>query len=309
MNLKQLATICISACMFYQFSYKPDYFVSTTQTMGTKGCVFVNWPAGWGNTLLSFLNNAIKTSRYNGTEAVFPCVRGYGELFGKLFQNLKQCPLEYPVDVCTGHPSRKGKAKIDWKQIKRVVKGNSFPTLLQLNATFVDEVFVAAGASFTLEDLKRSSCAVHVRFGDFYFRDSDTEAGKAKLEKEQRACKDPKNVSACFERLIEMVRDKCPDPDVPIYVATDFSNFTRYFCSNEEKRTILSSCKEESIVIRATHSNDIELINRNTTAMNGDALSAFMGLLSDWLALALAQKLSQVSHSTFSDTALLNFYA
>ncbi len=47
--------------------------------------------------------------------------------------------------------------------------------------------------------------------------------------------------------------------------------------------------------------------------MNDDALSSFMGLLSDWLALALAlalaQNLGQVAHSTFSETALLEFYA
>jgi hypothetical protein len=294
--------------MFYQLfsSYHKLNYVAHD----SSACVFTNWPAGWGNTMLSFLYHVVNTSRYNGNaEAVFPCVRGYGELFGKLFQNLKQCPLENPVNVCAGHPSRK-KGKIDWTEIRRTIKGNNFPTALQLNATFVDEVFVAAGASFTLEDLKRSSCAVHVRFGDFYFRDSHTEAGKAKLAKQRRvACEDPKNVSACFERVTEMVRDKCPDPDVPIYVATDLSNFTRYFCSIEEDRPILSSCKEADITVRATHSNEIKLIDNSTYAMNEDALPAFMGLLSDWLALALAQNLGQLSHSTFSETALLNFYA
>jgi hypothetical protein len=222
--------------------------------------------------------------------------------------------LEDPVVQCYG-TSKNPKKHPPWPEIRAFIKQGRdtvpslMQSLLQLNATYVDEVFAFAGASFTLEDLKRSSCAVHVRFGDFYFRESPTEAGKKKLKKQRRACKNSKNVSACFDQVVGMVREKCPDPDVPIYVATDLSNFTRYFCAKEQNRTILSSCNEESITSRATHSNDIQLIDKVTYAMNDDALSSFMGLLSDWLALALAQNLGQVAHSTFSETALLEFYA
>jgi hypothetical protein len=135
-------------------------------------------------------------------------MRGYGEIFAKLFTNLNQCPLEDPVDQCHGFP-KDGYIKASWEEVRRTIKEDpsKFLSLLQLNATFVDEVFAFAGASFTLEDLKQSSCAAHVRFGDFFIRDSTnyTEQAKAKLEGQRRACKDPKNVSACFERVAEMI--------------------------------------------------------------------------------------------------------
>lgn len=327
-NLKRLFAICFVAFLFClissydnlgYFVSKRDPLISTSRVISTNetiaSCVFVKWPGGWGNTLLLVLHNVLRNTvvQTNGAP-VFPCIRGYGEVFSKIFYNLNQCPLEDPVVQCYG-TSKNPKKHPPWPEIRAFIKQGRdtvpslMQSLLQLNATYVDEVFAFAGASFTLEDLKRSSCAVHVRFGDFYFRESPTEAGKKKLKKQRRACKNSKNVSACFDQVVGMVREKCPDPDVPIYVATDLSNFTRYFCAKEQNRTILSSCNEESITSRATHSNDIQLIDKVTYAMNDDALSSFMGLLSDWLALALAQTLGQVAHSTFSETALLEFYA
>jgi hypothetical protein len=91
-------------------------------------------------------------------------------------------------------------------------------------------------------------------------------------------------------------------------LATDFSNFTRYFCSNEQHRRILSPCDEEAIAARASHSNDIRLIDQGNYYMNEDAMPSFFALLSDWLALALAQNVSRMAHSTFSETAQVEFY-
>jgi hypothetical protein len=90
-------------------------------------------------------------------------------------------------------------------------------------------------------------------------------------------------------------------------LATDFSNFTRYFCSKKNIK-FLSSCKEADITVRATHSNDIQLLVDKKRKMNPEALSAFHGLVSDWLALVLAQRTSNVGSSSFSETAQMEFY-
>ena len=176
MSLKQFLSVCLIACMFYRLSiYDPSGSVASTTRVGNSptssthaSCVFVKWPAGWGNTLLGFLNHVARNARHNGNaEAVFPCVRGYGEIFGKLFHNLKQCPLEDPIEQCAGHPSKRKEGKLnksDWDEMRRTIKEaqSNFPTMLQLNVTFVDEVFAAAGASFTLEHLRLASACDHI---------------------------------------------------------------------------------------------------------------------------------------------------
>jgi hypothetical protein len=70
----------------------------------------------------------------------------------------------------------------------------------------------------------------------------------------------------------------------------------------------LSPCAEQKLQVRSTHINDIPLLDETREIMNDEAKPDFFALLSDWLALALSPKLSLLFHSTFSESAMLEFY-
>jgi hypothetical protein len=280
-------------------------------------CVIVRYPSGWGNSVLIFLFSVLKNARYDAGDLqntpkihkspVFPCVRGYGEVYGKLFRNVHQCPLDDPIDDCynqlTHFPIKSGQwdliRKFVWEELPK------FPSLLQLNATFAEEVFASVGAPFTLNELRNSSCAVHVRFGDAYFRDEAE--WKDKPKPDRRVCKDNTTASSCFAEVADRVRGKCPDPLVPIYLATDLQQFTQYFCSEERatnNRRFLSSCEEKN----STHINDVQLVDKKNLKVNDNAMSALFSMLSEWLALAFAKETSQLAGSTFSSTAQFEYF-
>jgi hypothetical protein len=278
-------------------------------------CVIAEYPNGWGNVFLAFLFSVLKNARYNtnikispkiNEPPVFPCVRGYGEVFGKLFRNVRQCPLDDPIHDCY-IPGSVGPG--GWGRIREFVWGElpKFPSLMELNATFVEEVFASVGAPFTLNELRNSSCAVHVRFGDAYFRPESTWNNRRDDKKpDRRSCKDNTTASSCFAEVADRVRGKCPDPLVPIYLATDVPQFTQYFCSAERatnNRRFLSSCEKT----KNKHINDVKLVDRNTLKVNDDAMPALFSMLSEWLALAFAKEMSRLTSSTFSETAAFKF--
>jgi hypothetical protein len=192
----------LSQCITFSTKSKEDSKKGSTTNSSSKeedsrkkiySCVNLTYPAGWGNTFLVFLLSVLKNARYYTGEdmrpkhlpstifeihkpPVFPCVRGYGEVFGKLFRNVPQCPLlleDHPIidndcyDQATHFPIPSGQWSIVrdfiWEELPK------FQSLLQLNVTFVEEVFASVGAPFTLNELRNSSCAVHVQFGDAYF--------------------------------------------------------------------------------------------------------------------------------------------
>jgi hypothetical protein len=300
-------------------------------------CVIVPYPSGWGNAFLIFLLSVLKNARYDTGNVndkdstprmheppVFPCVRGYGEVFGKLFLNVHSCPLDDDDDddnpIDTDHCYTQAKhfpiVAGQWYRIKEFVWEElpKFPSLLQLNVTFVEEVFASSASLFTLNELRNSSCAVHVRFGDAYFRDKAIWKGRIRPDSRVKAfCNDDGNTttvpSSCFAEAAKKVREKCPDPRVPIYLATDLPQFNQYFCSEENNRTnnrrFLSSCEEKNM----THIIDAHLTNKNNFTVNDGAMVALYSMLSEWLALAFAKELSGLTRSTFSQTAAFEYSA
>ena len=121
-----------------------------------------------------------------------------------------------------------------------------FENMFELNSTFIKYIMERAGTSMTLEQLvsfasstlSTSSshlsptdgiCAVQIRFGDYWTRNT---------EKDQRLCPSlDRTVDGhrwmCFEEQVdELLNRACPDPSVPIYVATDWNEFTNYLCTN-----------------------------------------------------------------------------
>lgn len=339
-NMKRLVLFVLVAITCYwmtafdssRYDYTivaPDTTTTTNITSSTHQappppanylCVYIHWPAGWGNAMLRLLYRMLVNARYDNDKGViFPCVRGYGGIFSQLFANLEACPMEDPVEPCHGYPRDDGWTKAPWTTVRSTIFDDKhyqqfLPSLLQLNETFVQEVFQFTNNPLNLKDWKQqsSSCAVHVRFGDFYIRDGTNYTAEAqkKLETQRRACKDPTDVTACFEQVLHTItNDHCPNPNVPLYIATDFANFTRYLCSHVRDRTLMSPCDEDSINARAHHSNDVPLLDAEGI-LNPNVLPSFYALLSDWLALALAQNTSRIAHSTFSETpAQLEFQA
>jgi hypothetical protein len=291
----------------------------------THECVLTKNSGGWGNNMMLFLYSELRESallresRHNNNEtastskSIFPCVCGtFGVVLGKLFRNVEQCP---PGTECTPkrcYRPQLGKENITLNQVRgfNLQELPKFPSLLELNATFVDQIFASAGVSFTLKDLRTSSCAVQIRFGDSFTRDPSVVK-----KKEGRACKDlDKNGSSCFDKIAEQVRELCPDPRVPIYLATDFPKFTRYFCSKEQainsKVPFLSSCHEKDLEPEGKHINDITLPFEaySLDELDEDVRSLVVTLVSDWLALALAQDVHGLGTSTFRESGSYEYY-
>jgi hypothetical protein len=278
-------------------------------------CVLSKNSGGWGNNLLTFLYSEYRESRHNNSDTsftskpMFPCVCGsFGVVLGKLFRNVEQCP---PGTECTSKRCYRTHLKKENKTLDEIRAFNlqelpKFPSLLELNATFADQIFVLAGVSFTLKDLRTSSCAVQVRFGDAFIRDPTD----SRHSSQARACKDhDRNGASCFATIAKEVRKLCPNPRVPIYLATDFPEFTRYFCSREQATNsnvaFLSSCHEKDLVSEGKHINDVALPFEaySLDELEEDVRSVVVALVSDWLALALAQEVYGIGGSTFRESA------
>jgi hypothetical protein len=286
-------------------------------------CVLTKNSCGWGNNVLIFLyselrEGLLRESRHNNGETAFtskpmlPCVCGsFGVVLGKLFRNVEQCP---PGTECTPERCyRKENASKTFSDVRafNLQELPKFPSLLELNATFVDQIFALAGVSFTLKDLRTSSCAVQIRFGDAYIRDPTD----SRHSKQARACKDSdRNGASCFDKIADRVLKLCPNPRVPIYLATDFPEFTRYFCSREQAAnsnvTFLSSCHEKDLVSEGKHINDIALPFEaySLDELEEDVRSVVVTIVSDWLALALAQRVYGIGGSTFRESASYEYF-
>jgi hypothetical protein len=278
--------------------------VSNYEERGDLQCVLAPYPAGWGNAVHLILYGILKNTPEDNSRP-FPCVQGYGEVFGQLFQNVAPClPDEHPIETCQQldanvHPP--------WKQIFKRVKTTwnkqlHTSNLLELNSTFVKEIL--AQSDLTLTDVQ-SSCAVHARFGDYFFRELTEKwdsfyRGFYKGEFPRNLCKKSyMDESKCFREVADLIRRKCPDPKVPVYLATDLPKFFSYFVSQEPTRTVLLA-NEANATSTMTHIDDIKELSIAAKEMHT--------ILRDWIVLAIAKQSRYVSRSTFSSSARLGFF-
>ena len=309
-------------------------------------CIVVSGKAGLGNKLLMMLYNALhNTWRRNE----FPCVCPitFGIELGQLFANLNMCQGSEFAQYCSPsnykeycHGRHQKEVVFTFDDARHVIKDGLplFPELLKLNATYIDYVFEQANTTFRLQDLVSTTnveptyCSIHLRFGDYYTRYFNTrhwtnwtEEETTKQLKQRRSCKELDNVGKCYKKITEEINHKyCPNFDLPVFVASDLNNFTRYYCDynhtnkkhRPRQRKFMMACNDDQLSIKATHINDMPLLNHApTTVNNGDemklnpqALPGFYALLSDWLVLALSTKMTRHVGSTFSETANYDYY-
>lgn len=289
-------------------------------------CVYTRWPAGWGNEMMRTLHALISTAVSKGSTSMghhrqFACIQGYGGLIADMYSNIERCPPSLYHDNCY----RGGTAGVGNNTITlgmADMRGflathlHKYPELLQLNATFADEIFQITGASYRVQDLQRSACGVHIRFGDIFSRKDEQmkEKDRKKTAKARgRACRSSdKNITECFEELVHVIRQKCPDPSIPTYIASDVPRFVPYFCEREEHdgtgRAFLSSCSPNLDVVNHINDVGVRLVNETDGySINPKGLPTVMSILSDWLTLILLKKLTRIGQSTFSESASLGF--
>ena len=240
----------------------------------------------------------------------YACVVGYGGIVADLFQNLKQCPGHIRQSDC--YSDLQVIKGASWRDVHLDLKARTqyHPDLFKLNETFVNHIFEETGSLFRAQDLQESFCAVHVRFGDRFSRkeeEMDERARNKTAKSKGRACRaDRTNVFACFASLAKEVRRVCPDPSVPTYLAADVPKFVEYFCEEEVAagRIFLSSCTPN--LNETNHINDVAVPLINKTAgysINPQGLPTLLATLRDWLALALAQNMTCLGGSSFSESA------
>jgi hypothetical protein len=112
--------------------------------------------------------------------------------------------------------------------------------MFELNATFIQNVLKEAGVPLTLHDLrKKDICATQFRFGDYWFHkiDESNTVRTNQTLRDKRRCKtfdkENDNYERCFESQATILSEEaCPDPSVPVYLATDWDEFAPYMCKN-----------------------------------------------------------------------------
>lgn len=292
-----------------------DFAGSYNSTNDQLPCFYAKWPAGWGNVVFDLLHSLIAFSRDERYHDTTPCILGYGGLIGGALYHYQPCPSHYVHDKCwyqTGPFKSTMRAMRDYTN-EHIV---DYPNILRLNATFVDHIFARTNRTYRSRDLERSSCAVHLRLGDQHSRRYDlmTERDrKVTAQTKGRACRE-RSTADCFSSLMERVRQACPNPHIPTYVASDVPEFLPYFCEQERLhntgRSILSSC-DPPTKDQINHINDVTtpLINQsNGYSFNPEPMKIFLKLYSDWLTLALSNNVTAIGHSTFSQTANFPYY-
>jgi hypothetical protein len=283
---------------------------------GSRPCVNVpprKHGGGFGNVFFKIFYgvyaNLKQSADVNGQpEFTIPCLNGphheWAGVFGRLFLNLQECPDKFDERFCaSGDFDAEFLAgygyntSAQWLYIQQYVVQQSLdvPDLLTLNTTFVEEVIHSA--SLQKEDLE-SSCAVHIRFGDRFFRKPDAARNETL---EQRLC-DWGDASAftteeekrCFEEVADLCRGICTDPSLPIYVATDHAKFITYFEQVEKQSRKVFTADS------STRAHIEEGSSKRGLVMD----PSFHTLLHDWFALAFSKHSGALLFSTFSVSAL-----
>ncbi|KAG7356103.1 hypothetical protein IV203_000789 [Nitzschia inconspicua] len=247
-----------------------------------------------------------------------------GSVYVNLFIHMHACPNDpsiYNMKTC---PRRTGQKKdVHELTIARdAIKANQhdFPELFHLNATHIKYILQESGSLVTMEDLiKNDICAMQFRFGDYWFRDNDSD----RTWKDKRLCKDfdkkGNETYQCFEQQVDiLMMEACPDPSVPVYLATDWEYFAHYVCDHYQKQSggsnvtadvassmVVDESKKRIFVSRCpsnsdTFTSDVSLpISNNTIPDNmhihdvdltSDSGKRILNcMLADWLVLALCK--------------------
>ncbi|KAL3906801.1 MAG: hypothetical protein SGILL_009128 [Bacillariaceae sp.] len=160
------------------------------------------------------------------------------------------CPNDKKIYNITSCPRRTGQQKgvHELKIARQVINEFSDSLLseyLQLNGTFIQQILETTtttgsrggGVTFLNDLLTTNICSMQFRFGDYWFRGGDS----PKTLKDKRLCKefDKGNnytidqQEKCFMQQAEvLLTEACPDPLVPVYLATDWEEFAHYMCKN-----------------------------------------------------------------------------
>ena len=268
-------------------------------------CIFTS-DGGWGNTVYFVLYSIIhimgESEPYDTTTTTtttntahnnnnkFPCIHGfYRDIFGSLFTHLEACPLTDPImyDCFRSIPTD------GWTPIKAQVKEYlpHFPSLRQLNKTFVQEILgtacphlLPAPASSSLNKPNQSQsqqqplhprivlgkndyCAIQIRFGDSFFRDPSV-----MKKPDDRICgkRNLTTVDECYGFVQNKIMvEMCPNTSKPIYVATDHIPFLSHF-QNHPNTTYpkVLTCSADYL---ASKQKDNTIQNNNTQEASSSA--------------------------------------
>lgn len=288
---------------FKGFGSRPCVNVPTRKNGGGFGNVFFKIMYG------VYANLKQSTDGQGKPQFNVPCLNGphheWAGVFGRLFLNLQECPDKFDEQFCASNNFDAGflesfgnDASAQWLHIQKYVAQRSLdvPDVLKFNTTFVEEIINAA--LLQKGDLE-TSCAIHIRFGDRYFRQPDLTRNETL---EQRLCQwgDASAFTAeeeqrCFEEVADLCRGICADPSLPIYVATDHAKFITYF----------EQVEKQSRKVFTGDSGVRAHIEEGSSKLGLIMDPSFHILLQDWFAFALSKHSGALQFSTFSVSALL----
>jgi hypothetical protein len=242
---------------------------------------------GWGNRVYQILY-AVLT---HNPDVPAPCFGGdLGHIFASLVENLELCP-----DDTEEYVSMRGLNSHNhtWHKVGLIVSSeNAAMRQYQvLNRSLVEEIL---GVEL-MQELPRT-CAVHVRFGDHYFR-TNHGLSDNRIKECRGANKTVEgNKEECFAHVSGWVQDKCRNYST-IYLATDRTEFTGYLTEQLSQKIVLFASEPNDAVKHLNDMDSFSLDNVRSRAM-----------LQDWLVLSLAKETHAIKSSTFSKTAMLGFY-
>jgi hypothetical protein len=167
-----------------------------------------------------------------------------GSVYTNLFTNMHACPndpLIYNAKTCPRR-TRQKKGVHELTIARDAIRKNRpvLPEMFELNATYIRYILKESGSLVSLENLMDEDlCAMQFRFGDYWFREN----GSERALRDKRLCKEYDKKSnetvKCFEQQAEiLLREACPDPVVPVYLATDWEEFAHYICKHYQRNTV-----------------------------------------------------------------------
>ena len=249
---------------------------------------------GWGNRVFQILHIL---SQHNPAFPG-PCL-GFGQqglVFAHLVCQLSLCPLTTELSAF------KHVGGVDnlttWDHIFRTVTANHS----RLRAYWdLDRETVSKVLGEKLFNVIDQVCAIHVRFGDRFFRhETNKNYGDVRIPACHRLSQ-----QECFEYAVQRVQESCAN-DTIIYIATDVPMFVPYSVSTLPNRQVMSASDASSVASHTIvssaagkHMNDMQTFSLKDTATHF--------LVADWLMLALSKESHAIVESTFSKTAQLNF--
>lgn len=293
-----------------------------------------------------------------------------GWVYTNLFVNMHACPngisknnhnrndtSMYSIKTCakrTGQRTSVHEMTIARETIQQ--HRSKMPELFQLNATFIRYILKNTNSILSLEDLlTKDICVMQFRFGDYWIRKNKSQ----KALKDKRLCIDyvkwddvminstsdsntNNMTNLCFEEQAEiLLGEACPDPGIPVYLATDWEDFSDYVCEHyhtnidtshpdnhslaptqtkdsSKKRRLVSRCPNDHRQnLSSSTMKEATQIEWNYTASaknqhihdldirSGSGKLILHRMLVDWLVLALSRK-SPLRKQIFLDKKAYN---